>query len=155
MGEVRSEFRVTEGYVERVGVVRDRHQLAGRGLGRTAAVEEPGVGIVAELPPEHHAGREVPAEIVVLHRLPAVVERIIAGGAVVCPGRHSRETDLGAGFFLLVHHVHTYLLIVRDILYLVGVYVGLGIQHVIPGILFGSGTAPGIAVICLDVEIVA
>ena len=66
--EIRLERRITEVHVQRIGIVGHRHQLAGGGLGDVAAVEEAGVGVLAELPPHHGARRELPGGIGCIHR---------------------------------------------------------------------------------------
>ena len=63
--EVWIQIRITERYVERIGVVRHRKELRGRRLRRTSEIEETDVSVVVELIVEHGLWRPVVSHIVI------------------------------------------------------------------------------------------
>ena len=93
MVEVRLQIRVTERHGQRVGVVRDRHQLAGGRLTAPTVVVDADVCVVVEVVEQHRARCPVQDLVVV----------DLAVGLVVLVLRIRGDTQLGADVTFLVH----------------------------------------------------
>ena len=153
MTEIGFQPQITETHVERVGIIRHRHEFGGGGLVGRPAVEKPCVRVFAELPPGHQAGRKTPLEIVVGYVNQVLYRRIVPAGIVVRLRGHGREARLGAGFPLLVHEIETDLLTGAFVDHLVGINGISLVQDIVPGILVGFRLAPGHAIVGLYIEI--
>ena len=97
MAEIRLQIRITERNIERIGIVRNRHELRSRRLGRTSEIKSAHISIVIDIIPEHCRRRPVHDGIVIT----------LAVGLIVRDRRNHRSADLRAELVLLVHEIET------------------------------------------------
>ena len=102
MVEIRLQRRITKTDVQRVGVVRDRHELGCGRLGRSAAVENTEIGVVGYVIPDHH-GRSPVQHL-------AVVDLSVC--LVVSVGRDEGKACLSVDLVFLVLEIDSCALVV-------------------------------------------
>ena len=121
MVEIRIQVRITQRQEERVGIVKDRVQLRGRGLSATAEIEQADVGVVIEIIEQHRSRGEIPDGTGIINDiLPGTV------GLVIGLGRNGRCTELRPQGLVLVHERNTHILVQVPVKDVVAIY---GIQH--------------------------
>ena len=103
MVEVRFQIRVTERYVQRVRIIRNRHQLGRRRLSGTTEIEHPEIGVIVDVI-EYHGLRR-PVDDLIL------VDLVI--GPVESVRRIDSRTELGTEFLLLKTQVDSRPMVMR------------------------------------------
>ena len=122
--EVRGQGRITERDVDRVGVVRHRHELGDVRLAGVAAVEEADVQIVVGIPDD--LGVRRPVE----HGEGGVDLVAGPGSSIVSRGGTQAGTDLCTEIVTLIEEVDTYALVHVIVQDAVGI---AGIEHFTTG----------------------
>ena len=110
MIEVRIEVRVTQCYIQRIRVVRNRKELRSRRLCRTSEIEETDIRVVRELIVQHCLRRPVKHLAVIW---------IMAGGLVPGIRRIGRDSELSPELRLLIAEVEACPLGYRAVVYTV------------------------------------
>ena len=108
VAEIWLQIWVTQGDIQRVGIVWNRHQLACGRLGGTSPIEEPNFGIVIELIAEHCLRSPVQHSICRIHKGGSF-------GTVVGYRRLNGCSDLGAEFSLLILEIDSGNMVLADI----------------------------------------
>ena len=111
--EVRKQVRISQRDVQRVGIVRHRHELRCRRLRRISEIVHPQLGIVREIVSERSLRRPV-------HDLVFIYFTV---GEVVGIGRMCGCSDLGTYLRFLVHQVQSAALVGVSVGDVVGIYV--------------------------------
>ncbi|CCZ43196.1 unknown [Bacteroides sp. CAG:545] len=117
--EIRFQVRVTKRNVQRIGIVRNRHELCRSRLRRTSEIETAYVRVVIHIVPEHGGWGPVHDSIVIT----------LAVSLIVRNRRNYRSSDLGPEFVLLVHEVETCTVSLVLVQHIIGILGVPGLAH--------------------------
>ena len=160
--EIRLEVGITETEVQRVGIIRHRHQLSDGRLGGAPTVKHPHFRIVVEFITEHSLRSPSPGGVGRVYGLHCVL------GHIGRDGRLKGCSYLNAEFALLVLDIHSGVMVLGNIGDRAGIDAVLHLLRIvedargeifrqcsgIPDFLVGEGTRPIVAVGGLHIEVV-